>query len=842
MTLHHFRKEFQYLRLRWLAFLGLLGFDLAVNLEWLLPMRAGMEAPGWLGYLPVVILLAGLSLLLSCPEDRPGSDRSFISTRPLPWAAYWQARVLLWLALIVVPVVLQNGLYLMLSGRPMADVLRGMGERASFGAGFSAWLLPALVLWQRREMWKALFAIALVLVVTSKLLDVIGGLWWYFYGSDAQTWAGLAAGWLVFGLLSGWVAWRHLQHGHAFRRRLCLTCAAAVAGLLTARFWVLTQPEPVAQNQGLVQALAPGLKVEMDLATMRFDGFERPDGIHGMTVVPETRTGKPGVHVDMRFQGNSVEQGGRLTAATPPALLRVRQKSGFDSPQEQVYCGDTNLRDFFPAGTLFYTSQTYSRWSREGRSTLLARFAQPHPAEDRPLRLAADYSMEWYERDLALDLPVVAGSRGECDEARWEILSVTPAAGPQPGALSIALRVETRDHWNAENGRAIVLHSPQRQLVWLDPVRQSVLGARASHTGWQRSQIELTWKGIFNYADGEATGEDAAKLRLVLLRSRFLGASSFTWKSPDMKLTEFPSSYGDRYHWDENKVLYAGREVKAFQERMAAAKPLTDASSEKDARRYLYDLFSTAAVTEAVYAKAAYPAITQAFEPLGKHHLSLLLDLPSGLWPGWSDDPPKSLLDQYLNEDQREAVIDRVMAQPVLVDVVIRKGWAAAAAERLKPRLLGMPSLRQGYENLLFAWGDDESHARLLQAAKHDLNAGMLRELDKIPTMRLAAEQIALSEYRKRLPLSNANHYETAIWFKQGANFGSAEAFDLCLRWLALGGDVPGAAYPALLTAEGGDFWRQKKPDHERWPLFRRLKVSDFEYVAEKRAWKFRLP
>ena len=84
-TLHHFRKELRYLWWRWLAFLALLGFALAVNLEWLLPIRAGKPSPQWLEYLPVVVLLAGLSLLLSCPEDKPGSDRSFMSTRPLPW-------------------------------------------------------------------------------------------------------------------------------------------------------------------------------------------------------------------------------------------------------------------------------------------------------------------------------------------------------------------------------------------------------------------------------------------------------------------------------------------------------------------------------------------------------------------------------------------------------------------------------------------------------------------------------------------------------------------------------------------------------------------------------------
>jgi hypothetical protein len=31
-------------------------------------------------------------------------------------------------------------------------------------------------------------------------------------------------------------------------------------------------------------------------------------------------------------------------------------------------------------------------------------------------------------------------------------------------------------------------------------------------------------------------------------------------------------------------------------------------------------------------------------------------------------------------------------------------------------------------------------------------------------------------------------------------------------------------------------------PEHERRPFFRRLKVSDFVYVPEKRAWRFLKP
>lgn len=848
LILHHFRKEFRYLRARWFAFLALLGFDLSVNLEWLLPMRAGVAAPGWLGYLPVVVLLGGLSLLLSCPEDRPGTDRSFISTRPLSAGAYWAARGHIWLLLIVLPVVLQNGLYLAISGRPMADVLRGMGERLCFAAGFSFWLLPALVLWSRREPWKALLIVALGLVVASKTLDIVAASW-RFYPSIHQRLPGLAAGWAVFGMLSAWIAWRHLQNGWRFRRRLRATVAVATVGLLTARGWILLSPELEALNEALVKQLAPQLQMDIPLSTTYFDGFERETG-RQLSGSPRMSTGKQGVHVDPQVVRTHVEQAGKQPGKYVSSSIADLPSFYWDFPQSQVERGDENLRGFFPDGTLFFSSLPYPTWSREGTSTTLASFAAPFPDVDKPLRVTSEFRLDWYQRDLAIDLPVVVGSHGECEDVRWKVLGVTPAAGPQPGALTVSLHVQTRAHWDAENGFAILLHSPQRQMVWLDnpvhnPVKQTQLGSRGSHTGWLRSQLNLTWSHIFNHADGAATGVDAAKLRLILLRSRYLGRSEQTWESPEIRLADVPSHHGKDLQWTESRVLYAGREQKAFQERMATIKPLAAESTEQEARRYVYDFFSAASVTETVYKSAAHPLIAQAFEPLGRHHLPLMLDLRSQTWPGWTNRPPSNQLERYVTEEQREILIDRALQSTGLASLVVSKGWAEAA-KRLKPQVLSMHHLPRSGEELLMAWNDEESNARLMREIPNDINGYIAEHLDKDPALRPQAEASVRQQMDTVLPMAGSQYHEGIFKLMRAANFGSVEALDLCLRWQAIGGDMPprnsGQPFPKLLTADGSDFWKKRMPDHERWPLFRRLKVSDFEYLPEKRAWKFRQP
>ena len=489
LTLHHFLKEFRYLRLRWLAFLALLAFELAVNLEWLLPMRAGVPQAAWLAYLPVVVLLAGLSLLLSCPEDRPGSDRSFISTRPLSQRDYWFARMMMWLLLIVLPLVLQNGFYLALSGRPFAEVLRGMGGRFAFAAGFSAWLLPVFVLWQRRELWKMLLILALTLFIASKLLDVVAVERLPFVPSYDQTWAGLVAGWSLFAVWSALLAWRHLRQGWTFRLRLIMTALAAVVSLYTARFWVWMTPDSSGQNEALVRELAPKLKVDIDLGDAHFDGFESVFGVRA----PETQTGRTGVHVDMILASSEIEQNGRRFSHATDDPGRKRFLSSFHSHQSQALRGDTHLRGLFPRGTLFVSTARFPAWSLNGRSLDLAAFSKPYPSAHEALSVSSRYSMEWYERDLALDLPVVAGASGESDGVRWQILDVKAGDAQHVGALTISLKMETRADWDAENGHAMLLHAPDQRLVWLDRDSLSMLGERSDHTGWTRRVMDIQW-------------------------------------------------------------------------------------------------------------------------------------------------------------------------------------------------------------------------------------------------------------------------------------------------------------------------------------------------------------
>ena len=847
MTLHHFRKEFQYLRLRWFAFLGLLGLDLAVNLEWLMPLKAGVEAPGWPGYLPTLLMVAGMSLMGSSPEDKPGSDRSFISTRPLPLRAYWQARIALWLLLLVVPVVVQNALYLLQSQRPAAEVLMGAFEKGMVTVGLTAWVLPMTAMWRRGEFWAALGCLAAGLLIVDQVVEFAALKWLYTSVTYRLNRVGMTVAELAFALGLTWMAWwQQAGSVSTFRRRVCVMTGIATVCLTLGRFWPWND-EDRAQNQVRAKELAPSLKVDIDLGRLEFTSFAA-DQQRDLYMSIRTQTGDPRVSVQMRPQSSVTAQGERRSRAVHDYYRRSRSYN-LQPLSHTLMATDTVLRDLFPAGTLFTTSSDRTQWGMMSNIyTCIGKFEPPFPDPAKPLQIATDYEIDWYQREIALDLPLQAGAQGESGGDELRVLQVhqnqNESGAPSLGDVSVELHVSTRHlQLGPLSGTTVLLYSPQRHLVWLEPVFRKFHSARGGEAGWSRHVQHLGWRGVLNYADGEDAQVDVSQLRLMLLRNRFLGTTEWTWKSPEMRLADHPPR-NNALHLNDQQI-YAGREVKAFKERLATLKPLVTESSEGEARRYLYDLLAIVSATGVAHKQAALKEVGDAFRPLLQHHLPLMLALPSELWPGWNNYPPKSLLDEYVTEAQRDMIIDQVIKNTVLTETIIRKGWSEAA-RRLQPRLLALPRLPRGIDDLLLKWGDEASLEKLMQELRHPDQTHDYEALDKIAALRPRLEALTREAIEQEIPALRSSNYWTINGYRTAAEFGSREALEICLRWLGLAGDEPsrswGAPYPHLLKADGSKLWEEKVSGEKQWPRYRHLQVADFEYLPEQRAWRLRKP
>lgn len=847
LILHHFRKEFTYLRLRWFGFLALLEFDLAVNLEWLFPLRAGGQPPEWLVYLPWVLMLVGVTLLGSCPEDKPGSDRSFISTRPLPTRTYWLARVALWLLLVVLPVVLQNAHYLMLSGRPAMEVMVGTWVRAVWVIQYTAWLLPMTALWRRGEFWAALGLLAAGWLLAGRLVDFIALTVSNTILSAEQSVTGVTMGMLMFAAGILWMAWRHQWKRVAtFRRRLLIMLGIGLACFLSTRFWPWhEQDEPF--NQARVRELAPNFKADLDLTSYEFNGFE--EEMHRqMFAQVRAETGDASVSVVLRPQRALVSQEGRDQSSIPNLYHRTR-RNNFRMPFETIMSTDQVLRDLFPAGTIFTTTKERSMWGMySDANTHLAEFQPPYPNPEKPLRVTTECEIDWYQRDLELNIPLKVGSEGQSDSHAWRVMQVhenqNETGTPSLGQVSIELHVQTRGiETGVPSATTVLLYSPQRRLVWLEPVFQTGSAPRAGKSGWSRHSLRLGWSKVLNYADGEGAGVNVSQLRLIMLRSRFLGSSEWTWKSPDIVLRDYPSQMSAPTIHEQN--IYLGREIKAFQDRFATLKVPAAETAQPEVRRYLYDLLAAVSTTHVAYKTAAFKEVSDAFRPLMQHHLPLMLELPGSLWPGWNNRPPKTLLDEYLTDAQREIAIDLVMTNPVLTNTLIRKGWAESA-RRLQPRLLSLPKLPDGADELLLKWGDEASHEKLMQTQRHFANHDTFEHLNKVPALHSRLEKLAREIIQSQTPLLKDHGYWEATRFQIAADFGDRDALDICLRWMALGGDTPSQScsvpLPNLLKADGSKIWQLKVEREKQWPRYRHLKAADFDYLPEQRAWKLRQP
>ncbi|MGV3660194.1 MAG: hypothetical protein ACO1TE_08410 [Prosthecobacter sp.] len=850
MILHHFRKEFSYLRLRWFAFLALLGFDLAVNLEWLFPLRAGAEPLSWLAYMPWVLMLVGATLLGSCPEDKPGSDRSFISTRPLPVRDYWLARVALWLLLLVAPVVAQTALYLALSDRPMGEVAAGTWARAVHVVQVSAWVLPMTALWRRGEFWAALGILAAGWLLADRVIDSVALMVANVQLSYSQSTAGRTVGALLFAAGIAGMAWR-CQSGRSprFWRRVVVMLGLALLCFLSARLWPWSGQDH-ALDQALVDKLAPGLKTTVDLSQYEFHGFE-DENYRQMFAPTPSETGAASVSVRLRPQSAVLTQEGHMSRSVPDPYWRSRRFS-FNAPYETLLANDVVLRDLFPAGTLFLTSGKQPWGMYAGINTYLAGFKAPYPNPEKPLQITTEFEVDWHQRLLELEIPLKAGSTGQSADHAWRILHVethkTENGTPALGQVSVDLHVQSRGvDFGPLMASTVLLWSPQRRLVWLDPAFKSQTAGRAGDSGWSRHTRRLSWSNVLNYADGEDARVDVSQLRLVLLRNRLLGTSGWTWKSPDIRLGDHPPR--STFLGINEQPIYAGRELKAFQERLATLKVPTADSSEAQARRYLYDLVSLAEITDVARRNPRSKEWTETFRPLLQHHLPLMLELPASLWPGWDGHPPKTMLDEYLTEAQRDIAIDMVMTNPVLTGTVLRKGWAEPA-RRLQPRLLSLRRLPAGADQLLLKWGDVASHEKLMQEQRHLIFNDNFEELDKVAGLRPRLEALARDLLRREVPTLGApiSNETGQAWrrFKVASDFGDPHALDVCLRWLAMGGDLP-ANYgavprPNLLQPDGSEMWNWKVDSEKQWPRYRHLKAADFDYLPEKRAWKLRQP
>jgi hypothetical protein len=846
LVLHQFKKEFRYQLSRWLGFLVLLGFDLALKLEWLFPMVPGGPWRGWMEMVTLIVGLVGCFLLWGCAEDRPGSDQSFISVRPLSLGQYTLARVLVWFALLVVPMVLQNTFYLVLSQRPWSDVLQIARQEGLAVVALTGFLLPLSVLLRQSKHWWMVVVVVLAYLITSKLVDAWIENYHSVTPSRSQNQQGRYAGLILFGLGAYGLAYQQVRRALTQRGKLLGLMALTIGALFLGRAW---PHHAAAQDQALVDELAPSLKVNLDLSDWEYE--ESPGGKDKkQTIYAKSRlaTGQAGIHARLRLVSGRVSQNG-VSQPTKVSLSESSLKYFYQGYQAELFKLNAGLKSLFPEGTLFTSGvegETFWLFSSADSRTQVAPLSGLDLEPSSALTVDADYAVDWFQRDIAVNLPLVAGAAVDSVSERIEVLrvegNVDALGNHKLGSITADIAHYSRDRWDLPQETTLLLHSPERKLVWMDNIRQGTSQIRASGTGWSRRVTRHEWLYVLNHKDGERTAAQTKNLRLMLLRNRYLGTHTLQWQSPGITLNDYR---GDRnIHRLNASNLYKGQEARVFHNRLATLTVPDANSSERAVRRYLYDLLFTTAKTGASYIPNVHPDIKNAFAPLGRDHLALMMSVPAEAWPGWSNRPPKTVLIESITDSQQDLVIDSALQNAQMVNVILSKGWKEQA-KRLKAEILRRPKLPIHADYLLLAWADAESYEKLLPSAVSDRNGNIREALSKDPTMRPRLEVAVEAEFEAESPLisgSEVCNVETVA--AAATDLGNAEALDICLNWLACSGDFRGieTPYPELLDAEGKDLWQRGLDEEKQWPRYRKLKAQDFTYLPDQRAWKLKGP
>jgi len=551
LTLHQFRKEFRWLWLRWVLLLTMLVLDLAVNLEWVVPMRPvedGSEGAWLVSYeilMRVLLWMVVWWFMLSVPPEESGNDgRGYALTRPLSRVSYWGARLMVWVVLVMLPLMVESVLYLWLSGRPFEEMMLGVAERAWAAGAMTLWVLPLPFLlhgWERHAV--------IVLVVVSmeswmySLMRVLfGKLHWMYdppqltmeYGRTVQ------AAWLVGLLVPVVVAW----HG---RRPLGLLARVSVVmllvmlelGVAASSLFRSAYEKPNEQEQ--IRKLAAGREVVIPKRDRHFgQGDEKPDGKYISFEANACLKGMPEEYMPCwRATSIVMTQNGQVlpTPAEPEnRWMRLPlYAAGY-------LCHNYPMAGAFPGGK---PEGLLTMGMNPAVTNMLLRLPQPMHL-DEAVNAKMSLKAEWVRVQRMGEVPLQAGARHKGAHFEIELLKVMPHDNGRgernEHCVTVVYRLSARSFEWQNDLLPLFPHacllSPENRYLWQFTVRSAYEQMRGAGMGWCHMIQQQTFQQVLETGTG-VTEANLAALRLVVLKPEYLGSSEHEMEMKDLKIDDY---------------------------------------------------------------------------------------------------------------------------------------------------------------------------------------------------------------------------------------------------------------------------------------------------------------
>jgi hypothetical protein len=548
LTLHHFRKEFRYLRVRWLAFLGLLALDLGVNLEWVLPMRAvegGYNAGVFVSYdvlMMVVLWMVVWWFMLSVPpEEGASGGRGYALTRPLSRVSYWGARVMVWVLLVIVPLMLEGAVYLWLNGRPWSDVVLGVAERAWAVGSMTLWLLPLPLLLRGWERY------AVIVLAVFSLERWNGQVLWVFFkmlhlvydkpqaGMDFGR--SVQAAWLVGILMPVLVVWHQRRpFGRVARMSAVAFLVLLYQGVATSSLFIEGYEKP--RDQELISKLTAGREVVIAERDRHFSqGDEAPGGKYIEFTAHAMLAGMPDEFVPhWRAAATSMMQKGQVLPAPPESRYNVMRLPFYAvGYQCQNYPMAPALPGVKPPGLLSVDVDPKAQ-------NMQFRLSQP-PQLEVPVTAHIDLTAEWMRVHKLGEIPIKVGAQFKGPDFEIELLEVKlnsdGQGGSAPGCVEVVYRMSARCfEWRNTLQPLfpnVFMLSPKNRFMWQFAIHSGHEQARGVNLGWCHMIEQRAFQRVLEPGTG-VTPENLAEQRLVWLKPEYLGSSRHEMEMKDLKI------------------------------------------------------------------------------------------------------------------------------------------------------------------------------------------------------------------------------------------------------------------------------------------------------------------
>ena len=854
-VLHHFRKEFRWLWPRWAVFLIVLSFDLAMSMGWASPMQIDgkyglyemMTALLWM-----VALWVGIS---GAPEDSADDGRAFTATRPLSRRHYWLARLLVWLLLVMLPIALETGLYLVLMQRPWSDVGLGMAEQILAVGSATLWVLPAVLLfrsWQRYVALVVFFALWIgefgreVLTYLFKLIS--------FQPSETflmvEPMRYVQSVWLVGPLMVALLAWHQRRELSLFARLLGLAVLLLICQAVAVLPMMDIPQQPLAD------------------ATLLRHLEEVPPEVHAR---------------DIEVSQSTDDQMNPRLRLVPKVKFENLPRAMVPSVWDDGSLFRQKSRELptFPSGDRAYKDLSYISYMMFGRAlggdlpapwpmdALTMDSGNNHNAmllpllpvlEDMktPVEVDMRWGVHWIQMRELGNTPLKVGSRIQSPEAELEVVGIEVGMDGRGSKSPTSITLTVREGFRLLGGQnsfwpmrpMLMIHAPDKRFIWQKEVN-GFTDWRAMRHGWMRTLKKVSFGDVLRPGTG-VTKENVSLQQLVWMKPDYIGSTRHESKIKDLSLSDRLDS-SSAWPWAQPTLRQRENPRQEFLSHLRRLKrPAADAPREEVAR-FVAAVMSASRSYQGRHSSdenlepkwpgndremgeliapyiVKYPDLLAAVKLEKEEDVLGAILLHAGI-PGFQrgegDDPPSYL--RLLPEP----------GQPSVTHQLMRKPWWQGNNGKIIPVVIAM-----------LKSGSDEPFRPLVNAEETPIEETwrlFLGAVDGFSLRTLAADpkyrEQALREVNRQyagLPHRvNLESNESQIIAAKAVS-GDAAALDWLLRWWGTRNDPGVAVRLQIGTAHHTVFNRQITVREVPALILgsRSRTAKDYRYDAEKMIWE----